>query len=189
MIIKEIEKLLTKDDCQTLIDYSKAQLKKLTTIGENNNYRVGDGTWVLSPVIDSCGVDLNKKIKQIVQTYTSLPIENQEAIHIVHYEIGGEYKEHHDFFHANTQDYNVHINRGGQRTYSFLFYLNDEFKGGGTKFVKKDITVIPKIGKGLLWSNLNEDGSLDYDSIHAGLPVVSGNKWIAIVWIRQNRFI
>ena len=40
-----------------------------------------------------------------------------------------------------------------------------------------------------MWTNLNENGSLDYDSKHAGLPVLSGEKWIAIVWVRQNKFI
>ena len=118
-----------------------------------------------------------------------MPIENQEAIHVVNYKIGGEYKEHHDFFHATSEDFNSHVSRGGQRSYSLLFYLNDDFDGGETKFVKDNLIIKPKQGKLLMWTNLNENGSLDYDSKHAGLPVLSGEKWIAIVWVRQNKFI
>lgn len=28
----------------------------------------------------------------------------------------------------------------------------------------------------------------DYDSLHAGMPVTSGEKWIAIVWVREKKF-
>lgn len=188
MKIKEIENVLTKQECEILIEHSKNQLKKLTTVGSNNNYRVGDGTWIFSPVICE-NVDINLKIKKLVFEQTSLPIENQEAIHVVNYKIGGEYKEHHDFFHATSEDFNNHVSRGGQRSYSLLFYLNDDFDGGETKFVKDNLIIKPKQGKLLMWTNLNEDGSLDYDSKHAGLPVLSGEKWIAIVWVRQNKFI
>jgi prolyl 4-hydroxylase len=75
---------------------------------------------------------------------------------------------------------------GGQRVYSCLFYLNDEFEGGETEFPIKKIKVTPKIGRMLMWSNLKIDGSLDFESLHAGLPVISGTKWIAIVWVREK---
>jgi hypothetical protein len=78
---------------------------------------------------------------------------------------------------------------GGQRVYSCLFYLNDDFTGGETEFVNRDIKIKPKTGRLLIWKNIKEDGSLDYDSFHAGLPVISGTKWIAIIWVRENSFV
>jgi hypothetical protein len=66
--------------------------------------------------------------------------------------------------------------------------LNDDFTGGETEFPKKDTSVTPQTGRLLIWRNLNEDGTLDYDSLHAGLPVLSGEKNIAIVWVRENSF-
>jgi hypothetical protein len=41
----------------------------------------------------------------------------------------------------------------------------------------------------VVWDNLNPNGSLDYTSIHAGLPVISGIKYIAVIWIRENKFV
>jgi prolyl 4-hydroxylase len=133
--------------------------------------------------------DLSDKIKKLVVEKTNLPLENQEAIHIVKYEIGGQYKLHHDFFHPNTDYYESCIKQGGQRAYSCLIYLNDNFTGGETDFPKVNKTVIPELGKLIVWDNLKEDGSLDYDSFHAGLPVIEGQKWICIVWVRENKFI
>jgi hypothetical protein len=40
----------------------------------------------------------------------------------------------------------------------------------------------------LIWRNMNEDGTLDTESFHAGLPVKTQTKYIAIVWVRENKF-
>jgi prolyl 4-hydroxylase len=68
--------------------------------------------------------------------------------------------------------------------------LNEGFEGGETKFVKKNISIKASVGNMLVWSNLKESDleTLDYESKHAGLPVISGEKWIAIVWVRQRNF-
>ena len=34
-----------------------------------------------------------------------------------------------------------------------------------------------------------KDGEILEDSLHAGLPVIEGFKWILIVWVRENKFI
>ena len=190
MIIAEFHQTLTENECQVLINYAKKGMNKLTVVGSDNRdkYRNGDGTWVGESIFTSEGIDLTAKIKNIVFEKTNIPIENQEAIHIVHYNVGGEYKEHHDFFHATSAEYNKHVARGGQRKYTCLFYLNEGFQGGETKFVKKNITVRASTGKLLLWSNMKDNFMLEYDSKHAGLPVLEGEKWIALVWVRQYKF-
>jgi prolyl 4-hydroxylase len=52
-----------------------------------------------------------------------------------------------------------------------------------------NITIKPEKNKMVIWDNLNQDESLNYDSLHAGLPVKSGVKYIAIIWIRKNQFV
>ena len=97
---------------------------------------------------------------------------------------------HHDFFHPGEGYFEKEVtNRGGQRTKSALVYLNEDFTGGETEFPQINIKVLPKRGKLLAWDNLNSDGSLDYTSLHAGLPVESGIKYIAVIWIRENKFV
>jgi prolyl 4-hydroxylase len=127
-------------------------------------------------------------MKQMASQITHLPIENQEDIHIVKYLVGGEYKPHHDAFHIGTSYYDGVMKSGGQRKYSCLFYLNDDFEGGETEFPEKRLKITPKVGRLLAWCNANEDSTVKQDSLHAGLPVTKGEKWIAIIWVRESAF-
>lgn len=182
-MIKILDNILTPIECGELIELGSTKLIKSSTLGEQiDNYRKADNSWIFEDT------DLTIKIKNIIKKETEYDIDNQEKIHIVKYDIGGEYKQHHDFFHPDTTYYKDVIRFGGQRVYSCLFYLNDDFEGGETEFVNKNIKINPKTGRLLIWKNIKEDGSLDYDSFHAGLPVISGTKWIAIVWVREAPF-
>lgn len=182
-MIKEYQRVLTDIECKNLIELGKTKLIDATTLGmQIKNYRSAQNTWLFEKN------ELTDKIKKIVSEKTNLPIENQEIVHIVKYDIGGEYKTHHDFFHPNTDYYESAIKRGGQRVYSCLFYLNDDFEGGETDFPKMNYRATPELGKLIVWRNLNEDNTLNYNSLHAGLPVVTGEKWICIIWVRESNF-
>lgn len=182
-MISEFKNVISINECNELIKLSKNKLTQANTLGENiKDYRTAHNTWLFEKT------DLTEKIQNIVSEKTNLPIENQEVIHIVKYNIGGEYKEHHDFFHPNTDYFEENIQRGGQRIYSCLFYLNDNFMGGETDFPKVNHKVKPEVGKLVMWKNLNDDLSLNYNSLHAGLPIIEGEKWICIVWVRENKF-
>lgn len=182
-MIKIIDNVLTEIECNRLVQMGmKNGLVKAGTLGENNNSRTANNTWIWE------SNELTTKIENIVEKESGLPIENQEKIHIVKYDVGGEYKPHHDFFHPNTDYYENTMGTAGQRVFSFLFYLNDDFTGGETDFPTKKIQITPKSGRLLIWKNLNDDDSLDYESYHAGLPVESGEKYIAIIWVREHSF-
>lgn len=182
-MVIEKENFLTDQECNELIDQASSYFFKTTTLGkEIDGYRVADGAWL------SNGLEIVKILKERVHLECGIPIINMEGTHIVKYEIGGEYKVHHDFFHPNEPYFPNEIKRGGQRLKTALVYLNEEFTGGETEFPKMSIKVKPKKGKLVLWDNTNPDGSPDYDSLHAGLPVETGTKYIAVVWIRESKF-
>jgi prolyl 4-hydroxylase len=181
-MIQEFQNILSVDECNELIKISKDKLVKALTYGKNEEYRTANITWIDEKT------ELTNKIKNIVSEKTNLPIKNQEDIHVVKYNIGGEYKVHYDFFRPNTNHLQSEVQNGGQRMYSCLFYINDDFDGGETDFPKVNYRVDPQIGKLVIWKNLNDDLSVNYNSIHAGLPVISGEKWICIVWVRENNF-
>ena len=181
-MIREIEDAITDADCEALIEQAKSKLVKAEVLGvQVDNYMTAQNTW-LNELNDA-----TFKIKTVVESYTGLPMQHQEQVHIVKYDVGGEYKSHHDFFHENTDYYDAVMERGGQRVYSCLFYLNDDFEGGETYFNKVKYTVKPKKRKLVVWNNLNEDGTPNKNSMHAGLPVTKGEKWICIVWVREKR--
>jgi prolyl 4-hydroxylase len=63
-----------------------------------------------------------------------------------------------------------------------MIYLNDVPKGGTTEFKKLKEECVPKKGRAVVWSSLNEDGSIDHDTLHCGTPVLEGEKWITTTW-------
>ena len=178
-----IDNVLTKDECKILIELGSKNMIKAGTLGKQiDGYRTADGSWLVEPN------ELVDKVKNMISIMTGNPIENQEEIHIVKYDIGGEFKVHTDYFHSNEEYYSEHIKRGGQRIMSCLFYLNDDFEGGETEFPLKKLKITPRLGRLLMWSNVTPDDALDYESLHAGLPVISGTKYIAVIWIRESKF-
>lgn len=173
----------TKQELDEVIKRYDKELPPLRTLGEHKDeYRTGQGTWIKEkePTID--------RFKQLIAGITGLPIENQETPHFIKYEVGGQYKHHFDYFHPGTNYYEEHIKRGGQRVFTSILYLNDDFEGGETDFPKHKITVKPTAGKMFTWRNVTVDGQLDVNSNHAGLPVKTGIKYIVVVWVRQNTF-
>lgn len=180
-ILQEFDNQLTKEECEQLIEMSDGKMRAAGVLGvQDDGYRVAQNTWINETN------DITLKIKNIVLHKTKLPHENQELIHVVKYVVGGEYKVHHDFFHPNTDYYERVTKTGGQRAYSCLFYLNDNFKGGETDFPQLNKTVQPEQGKLIVWRNAEPDGTLNHNTLHAGLPVTKGEKWICIVWVREK---
>lgn len=182
-MITIVDKVITPEECLELINIASQKLVTTTTLGTHiDGYRTAEGCW-----LDSSSPIANK-ISKLTSDLTGYPIENQEMVHIVKYEVGGEYKVHHDFFAPNTDYYESHTKAAGQRVFSCLFYLNDDYEGGETEFPLKKLKITPNVGRLLMWSNLTPDDELDYDTLHAGLPVISGTKYIAIVWVREHKF-
>lgn len=184
MVIKEYPNLLTKEECERIIEYAnQSNIVPAEVIGPNDDgYRTADYCW-----IDENHDVILSWVKDFVSKETNSPILNQEGLHVVRYGIGGKYDEHHDWFDTDVDEHIEQLGNSGNRTHSFLIYLNDEFTDGETKFIHQDKIIKPEIGKGLMWTNMVDGNILD-ESLHAGLPVTDGYKWILIIWVRENTF-
>lgn len=101
-----------------------------------------------------------------------------EPLQILRYRPGGEYKAHLDALPAEAN----------QRILTVLIYLSKEFEGGETHFPHTGITFRGDIGDALIFRNSGPDGRPDPLSLHAGLPVTKGAKYLASRWIRADRF-
>jgi prolyl 4-hydroxylase len=183
-MILEYNNAITNEDCQILIDTAQMHLTKAETLGHKiDGYRVAESTWLNS------NRDSSKRILNIISELTELPIDNMERIQVVKYGIGGEYKPHHDFFHESESYSKEILKNGGNRVKTALIYLNDDFEGGATEFPELNYIVTPTKGKMVIWDNITVDNKLDHNSIHAGLPVIAGIKYIAVVFIRKEKFV
>ena len=73
---------------------------------------------------------------------------------------------------------------GGQRIASVVMYLNTPAQGGGTAFPEVGLIVTARRGAAVYFAY--EGG--DQSSLHAGLPVLQGEKWIATKWLRERPY-
>ena len=120
---------------------------------------------------------------------TNIPFENSEKMQVVQYEADEYYNEHHDSCCDDRIECVEFEKNGGQRKVTMLIYLSDDFEGGSTRFINLDQDYKPPKFSGLLFHSLQKDGNKGHPlALHAGLPVKSGRKYIANVWLREREY-
>jgi len=112
--------------------------------------------------------------------------ETFEPPMVLHYTAGQQFAPHFDYIEPSTPGLAADVARNGQRVGTFLLYLSDAFEGGETDF--PDLGWKFKGGKGdaLLFWSADATGALDRRTLHAGAPVISGEKWVLSQWIRRR---
>jgi prolyl 4-hydroxylase len=98
---------------------------------------------------------------------------------VVRYRPGAEFTPHYDFFCPKV--YSDVIRRSGQRVATVLVYLNTPPCGGATTFPDAEIEFVPQQGNALLFSYPR--AAPDSLTLHAGVPVGSGEKWIGTFFL------
>lgn len=109
-----------------------------------------------------------------------------EITKLLHYTEGQQFALHSDFLANNTPELRQEIEKRGQRAVTLLVYLNDDYSGGATEFPRIGLRFRGKQGDALIFRNIGASGAPDYDSVHAGLPVESGDKWVLSQWMRTK---
>ncbi|WAT18644.1 2OG-Fe(II) oxygenase [Aurantiacibacter sp. MUD11] len=102
------------------------------------------------------------------------------------YDVGQEFKGHTDYFEPQGADFEKYCGVAGNRTWTFMIYLNAVEAGGGTRFKVINKTVQPETGKLLCWDNRRPDGSLNAATLHHGMKVRKGVKYVITKWYREK---
>lgn len=102
------------------------------------------------------------------------------------YAPGQEFRPHTDTFEPGGYDFLVHTLASGQRTWTAMVYLNEPEDGGATRFRNIGKTVRPETGKLLAWNNLCADGRPNPATLHQGMKVRRGTKYVLTKWFREQ---
>lgn len=139
---------------------------------------------------ETCDLDSDHPLVAAVQDRLSalcgIPLSHAEPIQGQRYEAGQEFRPHTDSFNPGGADYYIHCAEGGQRSWTAMIYLNSPAAGGATRFKVIGKTVQPETGKLLLWNNLLADGAPNDSTLHQGMKVRSGVKYILTQWFRER---
>ncbi len=101
------------------------------------------------------------------------------------YDVGQEFKAHTDYFDPGGEDFARFCTLSGQRTWTFMIYLNEVAAGGATRFKLLDKTFQPEAGKLLCWNNRLPEGSVNHATLHHGMKVRKGVKYVITKWYRE----
>lgn len=185
-----IENFLSSYECDYIIHKSRPDLKRSTVVSfVSENEEVHEGRTSKGMFFQQKPEDLVLRgIEKRIAELTMIPEENGEAIQVLSYSIGEEYRPHFDYFDNSTPAGAVCYNRGGQRVATFIMYLENTEEGGETIFPRVNIKVKPVKGSAVLFYNCTPDGIEDPLSLHGGAPVIKGEKWIATKWLRKGVF-
>ena len=182
--------LLSAEECARLIHWSAGKLKRSEVVDRDS------GGLQVSHVRTSAGTHFDRgenavvqRLEQRIAALTGVPVEHGEPLQILHYQVGGEYQPHHDYFDPRDAGSPAHLACGGQRIGSIVMYLNDVPEGGDTVFPTLELSVKPQRGNGIYFEYCNEAGELDTRCLHGGAPVVRGEKWVATKWLRQGPYV
>lgn len=102
------------------------------------------------------------------------------------YAVGQEFKQHTDYFEPKGTDFDEHCAISGQRTWTAMLYLNAPEAGGATRFLTIDKLVQPETGKLLCWNNQRADGTPNAATLHHGMKVRAGTKYVVTKWFRER---
>ncbi len=187
-----IENFLSDTECDMLIELSRPRLAPSTVI----NYDAEKGSSNTGKTIkerSSQGMFFRRseqllisEIEERISKLTHWPVIYGEGIQVLNYLPGGEYKAHHDYFDLERLGRPTEPQLGHQRVGTLIMYLNEPVAGGGTEMTDIKFTAVPKKGAALFFNYPTPDTTTL--TLHAGLPVLEGEKWIATKWLRDGPF-
>ncbi len=185
--IQAIEKFAPPAACDWLITQGQGRMSRATiydkaTGGTTKDYRRTNSQCDLD--IETIGV-LTFVLRGRIGAITQRQDVAMEVPKILHYAPGETFAVHFDYLDPKEPAYAHELSVRGQRTDTFLIYLNDDFSGGETSFPEIGLSHLGAKGDALLFRNVDDTGAPDHDTMHAGMPPTSGEKWVFSQWIRE----
>ncbi|KAI3859973.1 hypothetical protein MKX03_008516 [Papaver bracteatum] len=190
-----LHNFLSSEECDYLIATANPRLQPSKVQGA----KIGEAFYFFGMSLskEDSKNPIVKAIEKRISVFSQVPVENGEPMQVLRYEKNQFFRLHHDYF-PDTLNLKQ---TGGQRIATMVMYLNDKLNGGETYFpmagtgkcscagkMLKGSSVKPIKGDAVLFWNMGPNGKVDPNSLHAGCDVLSGEKWSATKWMRQNKY-
>ena len=180
----QLRRFLSPDLCTALIALIDAD-RRPSTIADAN----GDRYFRTS---ETCDLDAGEPAVQELEArlfaLNRIDPAFGEPVQGQRYAAGQEFKAHTDYFEPDGADWERYCAVAGQRTWTFMVYLNEVEAGGGTRFAAARKIVQPETGKLLAWNNRRPDGRPNPNTLHHGMKVRKGMKYVITKWYRERHW-
>ncbi|TRW98993.1 2OG-Fe(II) oxygenase [Candidatus Methylobacter oryzae] len=186
-----IDNVLSISECDAIVLLAKQKGLNGSTVVDYDS-----GASVVHDARTSSGTSFERSENQFItaletrlSTLSNWPLEKAEPIQVLQYRDGQQYKPHHDYFDVTKPGSASHLIRGGQRVGTFVVYLTDVEQGGSTIFPNLGVEVRPRKGAAVFFSDVDEQGKPNPETLHGGAPVITGTKIVATYWQRERQFV
>lgn len=176
---------LAENECEEVVRLARPRLQRSEIINTR------EGGSIVSYTRSSRGMffdpgenSLISRIESRVAHFAGWPVECLDPMQVLHYEVGDTFESHHDFFDVDAPATPAMLEYGGQRLATILMYLNTPDSGGMTSFPDVEFEVMAHRGSAVFFSYPTPHP--DTQTLHSGVPVVQGEKWIATIWMRER---
>ncbi|TCP69591.1 prolyl hydroxylase family protein [Baia soyae] len=181
-LVSYYEQVITPEECNHIIEVAKKHIIPAQSYGHGPE-RTSDYTW-LNHYYDAVFSNVCVRVAVLVNQQ----LNHSEPLQVATYQPGGEFHFHHDTYNVHTEYGKGQVERGGQRMFTAILYLNDVIEGGETTFDYLDLKFTPRQGNFLFFENCIRGTNVPNErAMHAGRPVVQGDKWIATLWFREKQ--
>lgn len=189
-IIALLGGVLSPEECAELIELARPRLRPSTVVDPQTGadtvarYRHSEGMFFRAGE--------NEFVSRLDERFSRLmniPAERGEGLQVLRYGPGGHTAPHFDFLIPSNPSNLASLNRSGQRVATLMVYLNDVPEGGETVFPEVNLSVCPRQGNAVYFEYANSRQQVDASSLHAGAPVIEGEKWAVTKWMRARRFV
>lgn len=176
-LIFTVDNFLTEEECNLIIEKCRSKMER-ALIGTGENAKVSEirtgSSYFWKYLEDEDGFQIFKKITMLLNK----PGRNFDPFfQVINYGVGEEYKSHVDPSPERNRVEGIK-----HRKLTCLFYLNDVEDGGETEFPKLNLRVKPMRGRMIYFDNYKKDGSINYETLHRSMPILSGEKWAFNLW-------
>lgn len=179
--VRAISAMATASECQWLIASAAPCLERATL----HDKGVGTARTNQYAVLNLVRTDVvAEMIRARIANEIGAPLPCLEVSQVLRYQVGEEFLLHCDFL--DPQRHRDQIARFGQRSATFLIYLNEDYDGGETSFPTLGINHRGQTGDAVVFGNLGRNGLPDPRTQHAGRPPTRGEKWVFSQWVRDR---
>ncbi len=178
-----IDNFLSPEQCDALVEISVRHARRsVVATGAEDPVRTSKTCFLTSDYGDAVA-DVDRAISRRL----GVQLGYSELIQAQVYDVGEEFKAHADYFGPRVmQEARQTLLHPGQRTWTFMVYIEVPKQGGATRFTELDIDIAPRLGRAVAWFNLTAEGTLNPATIHEGMPVKEGRKTIITKWFRDE---
>ena len=186
--VQRVDALLSADECRLLIACAGPLVRPSQAVDPDTGLPLRVPLRTSSDAaIDPVSEDFAMRCIQLrIAAAARTPLVHAEHLTVLRYAPGQEYRPHRDYLPAGAIQRDQPV--AGNRARTICVYLNTVEDGGATTFPHADVAVAPVAGRAVVFDNLQADGTPDIDSLHAGTPVVRGEKWLATLWLRERPY-